>query len=87
MFISVILDSFSTSREAGRITGRLIFLAVVPVFIIALIYWWTGRSWPQPMRFSHAISRWWIWLVGLVAGFILLLLLAFQIAASEASGA
>ena len=87
MVTSVILDSASTSREAGRITGRLIFLAVIPVFLIALVYWWMGRSRTQPMPFSHAISRWWIWLVGLVTGFILLLLLAFQIAASEASGA
>jgi uncharacterized membrane protein YdcZ (DUF606 family) len=77
-----LLDSSSTSYYAGRIAGRLIFLVVLPVFVIALIYWLTGRTGPTPMRFSHAVSRWWVWVAGLLAGIVLLLTLSFSLASS-----
>jgi len=32
-------DTSSTSYRAGNIAGRLFYLALVPVFIIAVIYW------------------------------------------------
>jgi hypothetical protein len=81
MLASVLVDTSSVSYRAGRITGRLIFLVLVPVFAIALIYWLSGRSGPTPMPFSHAISRWWVWVAGLLTGFVLLLTLAFSLAA------
>jgi hypothetical protein len=68
-------DDLSVGRQAGRFAGRFIYLALIPVFAIALIYWLSGRSRPQPMRFSHAISRWWVWLLGLLTGFVLLVAL------------
>ena len=64
--------------------GRLFYLALVPVFVIALVYWLNGRSWPEPMRFSHAISRWWVWVVGLLTGFILLTVLGIALASTSA---
>jgi hypothetical protein len=82
---AVILDSYNTSREAGRIAGRLIFLIVIPVFVIAFIYWLTGRSRPQPRTFGHAITRWWVWVVGLVTGFVLLVGLGYALAAPAAA--
>ena len=81
MVTAVAAESSSVTERAGRIAGRLIFLAVIPVFIIAWIYWLSGRSRPQPMPFSHAISRWWVWLAGLLAGFLLLVALGFALAA------
>jgi hypothetical protein len=82
--LSVFLaDSSDLSFRAGRITGRLIYLAIVPVFVIALIYWRSGRKGPTPMPFSHAISRWWVWVAGLLIGFVLLLVLAFSLAAGS----
>jgi hypothetical protein len=74
----------SVSYQAGRVAGRLFFLALIPVFAIALIYWLSGRSRPEPTRFSHAISRWWVWVVGLLTGFLLLVVLGFALAASAA---
>lgn len=82
MVLAIALDSDSTSYRIGLVTGRLIFLVIVPVFVIALIYWLSGRSRPQPMRFSHAISRWWVWVVGLVSGFVLLLALSAALVAA-----
>ena len=73
-------DTSSLSYRAGFVAGRLFYLALVPVFVIALIYWMGGRSRPEPMRFSHAISRWWVWVVGLLAGFVLLAALGFAVA-------
>lgn len=73
--LTVLLDSYT----AGRIAGRLFYLALVPVFVIALIYWRRGRSGPQPRSFSHAISRWWVWVSGLLIGFILLTALGFAL--------
>jgi hypothetical protein len=64
------------------VAGRLFFLALIPVFVIALIYWLRGRSRPEPIRFSHAISRWWVWVIGLVTGFLLLAVLGFAVASS-----
>ena len=81
MMTAVAAESSSVAERAGRIAGRLIFLAVIPVFVIAWIYWLSGRSRPQPMPFSHAISRWWVWVVGLLAGFLLLVALGFALAA------
>jgi hypothetical protein len=75
-------SSSDVSYRAGRIAGRLIFLVVVPVFTIALIYWLAGRSGPTPMPFSRAISRWWVWVSGLLVGIVLLLTVAFALAAS-----
>lgn len=75
-------DTTSSSYRAGYVVGRLFYLAIVPVFVIALIYWIAGRSRPEPMRFSHAISRWWVWVVGLLVGFLLLIALGFALAAS-----
>ena len=49
MVTAVAAESSSVAERAGRIAGRLIFLAVIPVFIIAWIYWLSGRSRPQPM--------------------------------------
>lgn len=83
--MAILLDSYSPSYQAGRIAGRLLFLAVIPVFLIALIYWLSGRSRPQPMPFSHAISRWWVWVVGLLSGFVLLILLSIALVASGQS--
>jgi len=82
MVLAVLADSYSIGERAGRITGRLIWLAVLPVLVIALIYWRSGRSRPTPMPFSHAISRWWIWVVGLLTGLVLLVILAFVLAGS-----
>jgi hypothetical protein len=31
------------------------------------------------MPFSHAISRWWVWVSGLLIGLILLTILAFSL--------
>ena len=62
--------------------GRLFFLALIPVFVIAWIYWLNGRSRPEPMTFSHAISRWWVWVVGLLTGLLLLFVLGFAVASS-----
>jgi hypothetical protein len=76
------LAANDTSYQAGRIVGRLLYLALIPVFAIALIYWLSGRSRPEPMRFSHAISRWWVWVVGLLTGFLLLIVLGFAVASS-----
>ena len=73
--LTVLLDSYT----AGRMVGRLLYLALIPVFVLALIYWLTGRSRPQPMPFSHAISRWWVWVSGLLIGVILLLALALAV--------
>ena len=64
--------------------GRLFYLALVPVFVIALVYWLNGRARPEPMRFSHAISRWWVWVVGLLTGFILLTVLGIALASTSA---
>lgn len=72
----VALDSSSASYQAGRIVGRLIYLALIPVLVIAFIYWLSGRSRPQPMPFSHAISRWWVWVAGLLTGIVLLTVIA-----------
>jgi len=77
-------DTTSTSYRAGYVVGRLFYLAVVPVFIIALIYWLNGRSRPEPMHFSHAISRWWVWVVGLLTGFLLLIVLGVALASTSA---
>jgi len=77
-------DTSSTSYRAGYIVGRLFYLALVPVFVIAVIYWLGGRSRPQPMRFSHAISRWWVWVVGLLTGFLLLIVLGVALASMTA---
>lgn len=77
-------DTTSLGYRAGYFAGRLFFLAIIPVFVIALIYWLSGRSRPRPMRFSHAISRWWVWVVGLVTGFVLLVGAGMAIAAPAA---
>lgn len=79
MVMAILLDSY---YQAGRIAGRLFYLAVVPVFVVALIYWLSGRSRPQPMPFSHAISRWWVWVVGLLSGIVLLVALSASLVAS-----
>ena len=57
MHLYLAADQTSLSYRAGRAAGRLFYLALIPVFVIALIYWLSGRSRPEPMRFSHAISR------------------------------
>jgi len=77
-------DTTSASYRAGYVVGRLFYLAVVPVFVIALIYWLNGRSRPEPMHFSHAISRWWVWVVGLLTGFLLLTVLGVALASTSA---
>jgi len=77
-------DTSSTSYRAGYVAGRFFYLALVPVFAIALVYWLNGRSRPQPMRFSHAISRWWVWVVGLLTGFLLLIVLGVAFASTTA---
>ena len=82
MLLAVLADSYSTSERAGRIAGRLLWLAILPVFVIALIYWLSGRSRPQPMPFSHAISRWWVWVGGLLIGFLLVVVIGFALAGS-----
>jgi hypothetical protein len=79
MVLSPLADTNSTSYQAGRVVGRLFWLAVVPVLVIALIYWLSGRSRPQPMPFSHAISRWWVWVVGLLTGLLLLTIFGFVV--------
>lgn len=63
-------DEASRGYQAGRFAGRLFYLAIIPVLAVALIYWLSGRSRPQPMPFSHAISRWWVWVLGLLAGLL-----------------
>lgn len=82
MHLYLAADQTSLSYRAGRAAGRLFYLALIPVFVIALIYWLSGRSRPEPMRFSHAISRWWVWVVGLLTGLLLLFVLGFAIASS-----
>ena len=77
-------DETSASYQAGRVAGRLFFLAVIPVFVIAFIYWLRGQSRPEPIRFSHAISRWWVWVAGLPTGFLLLVALGFILATPAA---
>lgn len=74
----------SVGYRAGYFVGRLFYLAIVPVFVIALIYWLSGRSRPRPTGFSHAISRWWVWVVGLLAGVVLLVAVGFALASSAA---
>ena len=76
-------DETSASYQAGRVAGRLFFLAVIPVFVIAFIYWLRGQSRPEPIRFSHAISRWWVWVAGLPTGFLLLVALGFGLGAGN----
>ena len=80
----VALDTYSVWERTGRVAGRLIFLAVIPVLAIAFAYWLSGRSRPQPMPFTHAISRWWVWGTGLLAGFLLLFVLASMLVAPAA---
>jgi len=75
-------DTTSTSYQAGRVAGRLFYLALIPVFVIAWIYWLNGRSRPAPKPFSHAISRWWVWVVGLLTDLLLLFVLGFAVASS-----
>ena len=82
MHLYLAADTTSTSYRAGYVVGRLFYLALVPVFVIAWIYWLSGRSRPEPMPFSHAISRWWVWVVGLLTGLILLFVLGFAVASS-----
>jgi len=82
LHLSLAAETTSLSYRAGYVVGRLFYLALVPVFVIALIYWMSGRSRPEPMHFSHAISRWWVWVVGLLAGFLLLAVLGFAIASA-----
>ena len=82
MHLYIAADTTSTSYRAGYVVGRLFYLALVPVFVIAWIYWLSGRSRPEPMPFSHAISRWWVWVVGLLTGLILLFVLGFVVASS-----
>ena len=82
MHLELAADTTSTSYRAGQVAGRLFYLALVPVFVIAWIYWMNGRSRPEPMRFSYAISRWWVWLVGLLVGLLLLVVLGFALAAA-----
>jgi len=84
LHLYVTVAGTSLGYRAGYFAGRLLFLAIVPVFVIALIYWLSGRSRPQPMGFSHAISRWWVWVVGLLAGFLLLVAVGFALASSAA---
>ena len=84
MHLFLAADTSSTSYRAGYVAGRFFYLALVPVFAIALIYWLNGRSRPQPMRFSHAISRWWVWVVGLLTGFLLLIVLGVALASTAA---
>jgi len=72
------------SYRAGYVVGRLFYLALVPVFVIALIYWMSGRSRPEPMHFSHAISRWWVWVGGLLTGLLLLVAVGFAVASTAA---
>ena len=84
MHLYLATDTTSTSYRAGYVVGRLFYLALVPVFVIALAYWLNGRSRPEPMRFSHAISRWWVWVVGLLTGFLLLTVLGVALASTSA---
>ena len=84
MHLYLAADTTSTSYRAGYVVGRLFYLALVPVFVIALVYWLNGRSRPEPMRFSHAISRWWVWVVGLPTGFVLLTVLGIALASTSA---
>jgi hypothetical protein len=77
-------DSSSGAYRAGQVAGRFFYLAFVPVFLIALVYWLSGRTRPQPMPFSHAISRWWVWVAGVVTGLLLLTGLGFALAAPAA---
>ena len=82
MHLYLAADDYSLGYRAGRLVGRFLYLALIPVFVIALIYWLSGRSRPQPMRFSHAISRWWVWVVGLLIGFVLLTVLSIALASA-----
>lgn len=84
MRLYLAIDDTSVGYRAGYYAGRLFYLAVIPVFAIALIYWLSGRSRPQPMPFSHAISRWWVWVAGLLTGFALLTTAGFAVAAPAA---
>ena len=84
MHLYLAADTTSTSYRAGYVVGRLFYLALVPVFVIALVYWLNGQSRPEPMRFSHAISRWWVWVAGLLTGFILLTVLGIALASTSA---
>ncbi|HET9849341.1 MAG TPA: hypothetical protein VFR68_12410 [Candidatus Dormibacteraeota bacterium] len=80
---SVLLAASSDfSYRAGVIAGRLILLIFLPVLLLALIYWLSGRSGPTPIPFRRAITRWWVWVAGLLLGIVLLLTLAFLIAAN-----
>lgn len=76
----MLADSSDVAYRAGLITGRLILLIFLPVLLLALIYWLSGRSGPTPMSFRHAITRWWVWVAGLLLGIVMLLTLAFLIA-------
>jgi uncharacterized membrane protein YdcZ (DUF606 family) len=80
---ALLAASSDVSYRAGVITGRLFFLIFVPVVLLALIYWLSGRSGSTPMSFGHAITRWWVWVAGLLLGIVLLLTLAFLIAANS----
>lgn len=82
MHLYLAADDYRVGYRAGRLAGRYFYLALTPVFVIALIYWLSGRSRAQPMRFSHAISRWWVWVVGLLTGFVLLIALGFALASA-----
>jgi hypothetical protein len=84
LHLYVMADDASLGYRAGRLAGRLFYLAIIPVFVIALIYWLSGRSRPQPMPFSHAISRWWVWVAGLLAGLLLLVAVGFALASPAA---
>ena len=79
----MLASSSDVSYRAGVIAGRLILLIFVPVLLLALIYWLSGRSGPTPMTFRHAITRWWVWVAGLLLGIVVLLTLAFLIAANS----
>lgn len=76
----MLADSSDVAYRAGLITGRLILLIFLPVLLLALIYWLSGRSGPMPMSFRYAITRWWVWVAGLLLGIVTLLTLAFLIA-------
>ncbi len=84
LHLYVMADDASLGYRAGRFAGRLFYLAIIPVFVIAWIYWLSGRSRPHPMPFSHAISRWWVWVGGLVTGLLLLVAVGFALASPAA---
>ena len=56
----------------------------MPVLVLAVIYWLSGRSGPAPISFGRAITRWWVWVGGLGLGIMLLLTLAYLIAVNTA---